>query len=189
MRLTGRLVRALRRTSEGNTKLQLAFCATGAVLVGGLCMAWVVGLTPKPLPPQPPIIPALQPGVPTVVGTTAPPRTPTGGASPTATPGQHGAAGGAFSSASAVPSGSIGPSGTGTGTAAPASTAASAPAGAGTVTGGRHLGGAAAVAVPLPAAGQSFADAPTVRAAQHRPAEREPPAGVVDRLTAAVAQP
>ncbi|HEX4789042.1 MAG TPA: hypothetical protein VH372_11310, partial [Actinospica sp.] len=67
VRLVGRLVRTLRRVSEGNPLLRLGFCGAGAALVGGLCLAWVIGLTPKPLPPQPPIIPALQPGVPTVV--------------------------------------------------------------------------------------------------------------------------
>ena len=85
VRLCGRLVRTLRRYSEGNKKLQLAICAGAAVLVGGLALAWTVGLTPKPLPQQPPIIPALQPGVPTVVATTTTPSTPLVSSSPTAT--------------------------------------------------------------------------------------------------------
>ena len=69
IRMTGRLIRTLRRASEGNPRLGVAFCAGGAVLVAGLCLAWTIGLTPKPVPQQPPILPALQPGVPTVLVT------------------------------------------------------------------------------------------------------------------------
>lgn len=128
VRLIGRLVRMLRRTSEGNPKLRIAFCAAGAVVVGGLCLAWVVGLTPKPLPPQPPIIPALQPGVPTVVQTTSPAGVPTGTASPGASPAKPGSSSGPFSSASAVPLGSAQATASGTaaasvGTAKPSSAA------------------------------------------------------------------
>ncbi|HTJ71632.1 MAG TPA: hypothetical protein VL551_29100 [Actinospica sp.] len=82
VRLCGRLGRTLRRVSEDNTLLQVGITATGAVLVGGLCFAWVVGLTPKPLPPTPPIVPILQPGVPTAVAATV---APTGASSPAAT--------------------------------------------------------------------------------------------------------
>jgi putative peptide zinc metalloprotease protein len=73
VRLGGRLVRTLRRTSEGRPKLRAGFCAMGAALVGGLCLAWVIGLTPQPLPRQPPIVPALQPGVPTAVASPSAP--------------------------------------------------------------------------------------------------------------------
>ena len=69
VRMTGRLVRTLRRTSAGNPRMQVGFGAAGVALIAGLCLAWTIGLTPKPLPQQPPIVPALQPGVPTVVYT------------------------------------------------------------------------------------------------------------------------
>ncbi|MDX3078309.1 hypothetical protein [Streptomyces sp. MI02-7b] len=66
VRLGGRLVRAVVRATEGNLRLRLALA--GAVLAGGaaLCGAWLGGVTPKPLPPQPPIAPILQPGVPEI---------------------------------------------------------------------------------------------------------------------------
>ena len=105
VRLTGRLVRALRRSSEGRPWLRTGFCAAGAALVGGLCLAWVIGLTPKPLPQQPPIIPALQPGVPTVVATTPAPAASGLGATSSASPQPSASAGvRASSSASALPS-------------------------------------------------------------------------------------
>ena len=71
VRLSGRLMRTLRRVSEGNTKLQVGISAAGAALVGGLCFAWVVGLTPKAPPPTAPLVPVLQPGVPTAVAAPA----------------------------------------------------------------------------------------------------------------------
>jgi putative peptide zinc metalloprotease protein len=92
VRLCGRLMRTLGRISEGNTKLQVGIGAAGAVLVGGLCFAWVVGLTPKPLPQTAPIVPILQPGVPTEVGATAAPTSgaaTAGKASPSALPNPH----------------------------------------------------------------------------------------------------
>jgi putative peptide zinc metalloprotease protein len=65
IRLGGRLIRTAVRTTRGSragrtTVLALALAGTAA-----LSYAWVSGITPKPLPPQPPIAPALQPGVPT----------------------------------------------------------------------------------------------------------------------------
>jgi putative peptide zinc metalloprotease protein len=65
VRLAGRLLRAARRATDGRPRLRASLCALGLVAAGGLCCAWFVGLTPKPLPAQPPIVPVLQPGVPT----------------------------------------------------------------------------------------------------------------------------
>ncbi|MGI5252428.1 hypothetical protein [Actinacidiphila glaucinigra] len=66
VRLGGRLVRHVVRATEGNLRLRLLI--GGATLAGAaaLCAAWVGGVTPKPLPPQPPIAPILQPGVPEI---------------------------------------------------------------------------------------------------------------------------
>jgi putative peptide zinc metalloprotease protein len=82
VRLTGRLLRAARKATADSPRLRIGLCAAGAVTVGALCCAWVVGITPKPLPPQPPLVPALQPGVPTVVALPSNP-----GATPNATAG------------------------------------------------------------------------------------------------------
>ncbi|SEM81770.1 putative peptide zinc metalloprotease protein, partial [Streptacidiphilus jiangxiensis] len=92
VRLAGRLLRAARRATAGRPRLRAALCAFGLVAAGGLCCAWVVGLTPKPLPPQPPIVPVLQPGVPTAVPSTPPSHHHTGGvgAGGTPTPGASG---------------------------------------------------------------------------------------------------
>jgi putative peptide zinc metalloprotease protein len=80
IRLTGRLLRAARRATADRPRLRASLCAVGLVAVGGLCCAWFVGLTPKPLPAQPPLVPVLQPGVPTEV--------------PSPTPTHHGRSGG-----------------------------------------------------------------------------------------------
>jgi putative peptide zinc metalloprotease protein len=66
VRLTGRLLRSARRATEHSRRLRIALTTAAVGAVGALCFAWVVGLTPKPMPPQPPLVPALQPGVPTV---------------------------------------------------------------------------------------------------------------------------
>ncbi|MEV1050753.1 hypothetical protein [Streptomyces sp. NPDC049887] len=73
VRLVGRLVKVVGRATEGNTRLRVA--VWGGVLVGSgaLCTAWLTGMTPEPLPRQPPIAPILQPGVPTVRPTAAAP--------------------------------------------------------------------------------------------------------------------
>jgi putative peptide zinc metalloprotease protein len=66
VRLTGRLVRATRRATEGNLRLRLVICAGVLAAATALGAAWLGGMTPKPLPPRPPIVPILQPGVPTL---------------------------------------------------------------------------------------------------------------------------
>lgn len=66
VRLSGRLVRATLRATEGNLRLRLVICTGVLATAGALSAAWMGGMTPKPLPPQPPIIPILQPGVPTL---------------------------------------------------------------------------------------------------------------------------
>ncbi|HEV2639146.1 MAG TPA: hypothetical protein VGX23_28660 [Actinocrinis sp.] len=88
IRMAGRLSRAAGRATAGNLRLRIALSSAVLVLVTGLCCAWFVGLTPKPLPPAAPMVPALQPGVPTVAlpsAATTPPgsagTTPGGGAS------------------------------------------------------------------------------------------------------------
>lgn len=63
VRLAGRLLRVAGRATDGKPRLRASLSAIGLVALGGLCCAWFVGLTPKPLPAQPPIIPVLQPGV------------------------------------------------------------------------------------------------------------------------------
>ncbi|MFD4647877.1 hypothetical protein [Streptomyces sp. NPDC058441] len=66
VRLTGRLVRATLRATEGNLRLRFVICAGVLASATALGAAWMGGVTPKPLPPRPPIIPILQPGVPTL---------------------------------------------------------------------------------------------------------------------------
>ncbi|MEU2114023.1 M50 family metallopeptidase [Streptomyces sp. NPDC019507] len=66
VRLVGRLVKVIARATEGNTRLRVAIWGGVAVGAGALCAAWLTGMTPEPLPRQPPIAPILQPGVPTV---------------------------------------------------------------------------------------------------------------------------
>jgi len=122
VRMTGRLVRTLRRTSAGNPKLQLGFGAAGAALVAGLCLAWTIGLTPKPLPQQPPIVPALQPGV-TVVYTPGA-AIPSSGATPGSREASQSAHSGGGGSASATARSTSSGSGAAVGAAA-SSTAAS----------------------------------------------------------------
>jgi len=123
VRMTGRLVRTLRRTSAGNPKMQIGFGAAGAALIAGLCLAWTIGLTPKPLPQQPPIVPALQPGVPTVVYTPGA-ATPSSGATPGSSESSQSAHPGGGGTASATPRGTSSSSGAAVGAVA-SSTAAS----------------------------------------------------------------
>ncbi|MEU9153994.1 hypothetical protein AB0D59_26390 [Streptomyces sp. NPDC048417] len=65
VKIGGRLFRAAKRTTAGRPRLRLAVCALALAGLTGLSYAWVSGVTPKPLPKQPPIAPILQPGVPT----------------------------------------------------------------------------------------------------------------------------
>ncbi|MHC5701619.1 M50 family metallopeptidase [Streptomyces tirandamycinicus] len=73
VRVVGRLVKATARDTEGNTRLRVAVCGGVLAAAGALCAAWLTGMTPQPLPRQPPIAPILQPGVPTVRPTAAAP--------------------------------------------------------------------------------------------------------------------
>ena len=63
VRLGGRLIRTAVRSTDGKPRLRVALCALALAGMSGLSYAWVSGVTPKPLPPKPPIAPILQPGV------------------------------------------------------------------------------------------------------------------------------
>jgi putative peptide zinc metalloprotease protein len=63
IRLGGRLIRTAVRSTNGKPRLRVALCALALAGMSGLSYAWVSGVTPKPLPPRPPIAPILQPGV------------------------------------------------------------------------------------------------------------------------------
>lgn len=63
IRLGGRLIRTAVRSTNGKPRLRVALCALALAGMSGLSYAWVSGVTPKPLPPKPPIAPILQPGV------------------------------------------------------------------------------------------------------------------------------
>ncbi|WP_051945123.1 zinc metalloprotease [Streptacidiphilus rugosus] len=130
VRLAGRLLRAARRTTAGRPRLRAGLCAIGLVAAGGLCCAWVVGLTPRPLPPQPPIVPVLQPGVPTVAPSPSPSTPPTpGGSAGTPTSPTAGGTGrpkhGGAASGSPLPGGAASPSAS----AAPSATPTARPSG------------------------------------------------------------
>ncbi|MGW2516547.1 hypothetical protein ACWC09_05840 [Streptomyces sp. NPDC001617] len=130
VKLGGRLFRAAKRSTSGRPRLRVALCALALVGLTGLSYAWVSGMTPKPLPKQPPIAPILQPGV-----STEPPG-PQDASTPGGT-GAHGGAGGdsaslspSASAAGTGPSGgpSAGPSASTTTSASPSASApASAP--------------------------------------------------------------
>ncbi|MBF9071620.1 hypothetical protein I2501_33250 [Streptacidiphilus sp. NEAU-YB345] len=127
VRLTGRLLRAARRATAQNPRLRIALCALATLTVAGLTTAWVIGVTPKPIPAQPPIIPVLQPGVPTAVPTPTPttpaPQPPGSTGSGTGTGGRsrHGSDSSptALPSVSASASASASPSASATVTASP----------------------------------------------------------------------
>ncbi|WP_200886618.1 hypothetical protein [Phaeacidiphilus oryzae] len=77
VRLGGRLIRAAVAGTRGKPGLRLTL---GGVALGGaaaLSLAWAVGVTPRPLPEQPPIVPVLQPGVPTTAPSSSPTAVPT----------------------------------------------------------------------------------------------------------------
>ncbi|WP_217550769.1 hypothetical protein [Streptomyces sp. GbtcB6] len=63
VKIGGRIIRAAKRSTAGRPRLRLAICALALAGLTGLSYAWVSGVTPKPLPKQPPIAPILQPGV------------------------------------------------------------------------------------------------------------------------------
>jgi putative peptide zinc metalloprotease protein len=118
VKLGGRLFRAAKRSTAGRPGLRVAVCALALAALTGLSYAWVSGLTPQPLPKQPPIAPILQPGVSTSPPPARQASTPDGkGAKPStaqsASPGSAAASAGAGSpaaSAGASPSVSTSPS-------------------------------------------------------------------------------
>ncbi|MEZ0065210.1 putative peptide zinc metalloprotease protein [Streptacidiphilus sp. MAP12-20] len=128
VRLAGRLLRAARRATAGKPRIRAGLCALGLVAAGGLCCAWVVGLTPKPLPAQPPIVPVLQPGVPTVVPSPSPSRpAEPGGAS--AVPTAQGLGGSGHPRHGAAPGGSPLATSGSSASAAPSATPSARPSG------------------------------------------------------------
>ncbi|MFF7470625.1 hypothetical protein [Streptomyces sp. NPDC008092] len=128
VKIGGRIFRAAQRSTAGRPKLRLAICALALAGLTGLSYAWMSGVTPKPLPKQPPIAPILQPGVPT----TEPP--PARQASTPDRPEDSGPPSDAVSGAPAGPAGaSAGPSAgqTSRGASPSASPSASVPGGSG----------------------------------------------------------
>ncbi|MFI8231918.1 hypothetical protein ACIGDI_24065 [Streptomyces sp. NPDC085900] len=101
VKLSGRLFRAAKRSTAGRPRLRIVVCALALAGLTGLSYAWVSGMTPKPLPKQPPIAPILQPGV-----STEPP-----GPQDASTPGESGTRGSSGTGASLSPSASPGASG------------------------------------------------------------------------------
>ncbi|MFF4118718.1 hypothetical protein ACFY0P_35430 [Streptomyces sp. NPDC001714] len=128
VKIGGRIFRAAQRSTAGRPKLRLAICALALAGLTGLSYAWMSGVTPKPLPKQPPIAPILQPGVPT----TEPPP-----ARQASTPDRPEDSGAPSDTVSGGPAGSAGASAgpsaeqTSRGASASASPSASAPGGAG----------------------------------------------------------
>ncbi|MEZ0091573.1 hypothetical protein [Streptacidiphilus sp. EB129] len=127
VRLGGRLLRTALRGTSGSPGLRIGFCLLGIAGVTALACAWAGGITPKPLPPQPPIVPVLQPGVPTTEPSAPAPAAPQPGPSGSASaPGRVGQDGGPSSGPGPQPSPSAGTSATPSGK--PAAPATSAPA-------------------------------------------------------------
>ena len=140
-RLAGRLLRAARRATARRPRLRVALAVSTVTLAGALCAAWVAGLTPKPIPPQPPLVAVLQPGVPTLVPAPAAPSPWQASDTPSATRAEPGArpsarartaqAGAPLSRAGVPPSASAAsttpvPSGSATATKTPTAPSASA---------------------------------------------------------------
>jgi putative peptide zinc metalloprotease protein len=180
VRMTGRLIRTLRRTSDGNPKLRIAFCGMGAVLVAGLCFAWVVGLTPKPVPQQPPMVPVLQPGVTAVAAPPSSSNSP--GSTGTPSPGQtsNGVQPGSGNSPTSIPSGVLGAgssagatagSPAATGQAAVSTASGTAPAPSKSPAPSSSSGTSAS-----PTTGGTITSAPTTTAPTTPPASSPPPA-------------
>ncbi|MFI1167127.1 hypothetical protein ACH4UM_26900 [Streptomyces sp. NPDC020801] len=100
VKLSGRIFRAAKRSTAGRPALRVVVCAVALAGLMGLSYAWVSGLTPRPLPKQPPIAPILQPGVSTQEPQPRQASTPGGPSS-----------GNPSDGASALPSGSAGAAG------------------------------------------------------------------------------
>ncbi|MFF4648615.1 hypothetical protein [Streptomyces sp. NPDC001380] len=74
-RIGGRLYRAGVQATAGRPAARLAVVGCVAAVAAALAGAWTYGMTPKTLPPKPPLAPALQPNVPRPqVHATAPAR-------------------------------------------------------------------------------------------------------------------
>ena len=84
VRLGGRLLRTALRGTSGSPRLRGVCCGLALAATAVLAWAWVGGITPRPLPAQPPMVPVLQPGVPT-----AAPSLPHRPAAPRPTPGRR----------------------------------------------------------------------------------------------------
>lgn len=123
VKLGGRIIRAAKRSTAGRPRLRIAFCALALAGLTGLSYAWVSGLTPQPLPKQPPIAPILQPGVSTEPPPARHASTPDGkGVQPSA--GQSAASASASAGAgSPGPSGSASPGGSASPSASPGASA------------------------------------------------------------------
>ncbi|MET7681940.1 hypothetical protein [Streptomyces sp. NPDC005423] len=109
VKLGGRILRAAKRSTAGRPRLRVALCALALASLTGLSYAWVSGLTPQPLPKQPPIAPILQPGVstepPPVRRASTPDGAPGKGGDPSAGPSAP-----AGTAASSAGTGTAGPS-------------------------------------------------------------------------------
>ncbi|MEU2423861.1 hypothetical protein ABZ619_23010 [Streptomyces sp. NPDC007851] len=168
VKIGGRIFRAAKRSTAGRPGLRLAVCALALAGLTGLSYAWMSGVTPKPLPKQPPIAPILQPGVPT----TAPP------ARQVSTPDQPaGSSGTPSDTVSGAPAGSAGASAapsaeqTSRGASASASPSVSAPGhpGAG-ATGSPAPSSGGTVTGPTPSPSESVAVSPTPTPSESVPA-------------------
>ncbi|WP_079063556.1 hypothetical protein [Peterkaempfera griseoplana] len=139
VRVGHRLIRSAGRATVGRPAARIGLLVgigcVGAVLVG----AWTHGLTPKPLPPAAPMIPALQPNLPSRPAPSTPGTAPGHGRSTapgrieqhtaTATPGPSAATAAPSGSATAAPSAGASASGAAP-SSAPRSSAPAQPAGA-----------------------------------------------------------
>lgn len=172
VKIGGRIFRAAKRSTDGRPGLRLVVCALALATLTGLSYAWVSGVTPKPLPKQPPIAPILQPGVPTTAPPTRPaaaPDRPTGGS------------GRPSDTVSGTPAASAGPSGapsdeqTSRGASASASPSASVPVrpGAGTGTSPTPSSGGTATG-PTPVPSESVAVTPTPTPSESVPVSPPP---------------
>ncbi|RPE43325.1 putative peptide zinc metalloprotease protein [Streptomyces sp. Ag109_O5-1] len=182
VKIGGRIFRAAKRSTDGRPALRLAVCALALAALTGLSYAWVSGVTPKPLPKQPPIAPILQPGVPTEEPPTrqaSTPEGPTGSGAPSDT---------VSGVPAASPGASAGPSAESTsrGASASASPSASvsgrpgreatspAPSGGGTVTGPTASSSASVPVTPTPTPSESVPVSPTPSGPSSPPVSESP---------------